>query len=174
MFALMSDLRRKARLNPNIQVIRVELLGGEPVREGSIFYHRFQRGTQILEYRSRCIRCVPPRLFHCRSQTEPPFEVQVTVEPIPGGCRIRQEEMLEVTPALMDALEPIPVPDTLRDALAWIGLFPSLRPLGIELRALQRERIVQRLSRELGSWLAAVRSHLETEGTPERQERRSA
>ena len=35
-FAVVNDLRRKARLNPNIQVIRVELEGEEPLREGSI------------------------------------------------------------------------------------------------------------------------------------------
>ena len=42
-FALVSDLRRKAGLNPNIQVIRVELESDEPVREGSVFFHRFQK-----------------------------------------------------------------------------------------------------------------------------------
>jgi hypothetical protein len=103
-FALVSDLRRKAVLNPNIRVIRVELEGEEPVREGSVFYHRFQKGKQIIEYRSRCVRCVPPRLFESRGETDPPFEVRVTVEPAPGGCRLTQEERVEVTPALLDAL----------------------------------------------------------------------
>src|SRR5262245_52805139 len=78
-FALVSDLRRKAQLNPNIQVIRVELEGEEPVREGSVFYLRFQRGMQILEYRTRCVRLVPPRLFESRSETDPPFEVRVKI-----------------------------------------------------------------------------------------------
>src|SRR6266508_3532256 len=82
-FAVVSDLRRKAFLNPNIQVIRVELESEEPVREGSVFYHRFQRGTRIMEYRSRCVRLVAPWLVESRSETDPPFVVRVTVESIP-------------------------------------------------------------------------------------------
>ena len=86
-FAVVSDLRRKALLNPNIKVIRVELEGEDPVREGSVFYHRFQRGTRILEYRSRCVRLVPPWLFESRSETDPPFEVRVTViQPLRVAC----------------------------------------------------------------------------------------
>jgi hypothetical protein len=38
-FNLVSDLRRKASLNPNIQVIRVELEGEGRIGEGSVFYH---------------------------------------------------------------------------------------------------------------------------------------
>ena len=161
-FALVSDLRRKARLNPNIQVIRVELEAEGPVREGAVFYHRFQRGTRILEYRSRCVRCVPPHLFESRGETDPPFEVRVTVEPTPAGCRLIQHEALEVTPDLLDALEPAPTAaGTFREILGLMALFPSARPLGSELRALQRERLVKRLTGELRFWLEAIRAHVE-------------
>jgi hypothetical protein len=85
-FALVSDLRRKARLNPNIEVIRVELEGEEPVREGSMFAHRFRKGPRIVEYRSRYVRFVPRWLFVSRGETDPPSEVGVTVEPTPAGC----------------------------------------------------------------------------------------
>src|SRR5262245_10943346 len=161
-FAVVSDLRRKAQLNPNIQVIRVELEGEDPVREGSIFYHRFQRGTQILEYRSRCVRLVPPWLFESRSETDPPFEVRVTVHPTPAGCMLTQQETAEVTPELLDAFEPAPTKlSSLRDIMALFALFPGARPLGSELRAFQRERVIRRLTGELQSWLDAIRAHLE-------------
>ena len=161
-FALVSDLRRKARLNPNIQVIRVELEGEEPLREGSVFYHRFHRGTRIMEYRSRCVRLVPPRLFESRSETNPPFEVRVTVDPTSVGCRLMQEEQVEATPELLDAFEPAPSSmRTLPDIVKLLALFPSARPLGCELRVLQRERVVAILSGELKSWLDAIRAHLE-------------
>lgn len=161
-FAVVSDLGRKAPLNPNIQVIRVELEGEKPVREGSVFYHRFHRGTRILEYRSRCVRSFPPWLFESRSETDPPFEVRVTVDPTPAGCRLTQQEEVEVTPELLDALEAAPTrAPTLRDIVKLLALFPSARPLGSELRALQRERVVKMLTGELQSWLDAIRAHLE-------------
>ncbi|MBI2881910.1 MAG: SRPBCC family protein [Candidatus Tectomicrobia bacterium] len=164
-FALVSDLRRKARLNPNIQVIRVELEGEGPVREGSVFYHRFQRGTRILEYRSRCVRFVPPRLFESRGETDPPFEVRMTVESTPLGCRVTQHEALEVPPDLLEALEPAPPgARTFRDLLGFLALFPGLRPLGAEVRALQRERLAKRLTAELEAWLNAIRAHVEAGG----------
>jgi|SRR5919109_3256898 hypothetical protein len=161
-FAVVSDLRRKAHLNPNIQVIRVELEGEQLVREGSVFYHRFQRGKRILEYRSRCVRLVPPWLFESRSETDPSFEVRVTVEPTPAGCMLTQREKAEVTPELLDAFEPAPTQLlTFRDIVNLCTLFPGARPLGSELRAFQRERVVRKLTGELQSWLSAIRAHLE-------------
>ena len=84
-FALVSDLRRKARLNPNIEVIRVELLGEEPVREGSMFAHRFRKGPRIVEYRSRCVRFEPPRLFVSLG------EMMRWLSLFPGGRRLGTE-----------------------------------------------------------------------------------
>ena len=161
-FAVVSDLRRKAPLNPNIQVIRVELEGDEPVREGSVFYHRFHKRMRIMEYKSRCVRLVPPWLIESRSETDPPFTVRVTVDPTAAGCRLTQREEVEVTPELFDTLEPAPnrMP-TFRDIVKLLALFPSARPLGSELRAVQRGRVVKMLTSELQSWLDAIRTHLE-------------
>jgi hypothetical protein len=161
-FAVVSDLRRKALLNPNIQVIRVELEGEEPVREGSIFYHRFQRGTRILEYRSQCVRLVFPRLFETRSETDPPFKVRVTLEPTSAGCKLTQEETAEVTAGLLDAFEPTPTKlPSFRDIITLFALFPSTRPIESEFRALQHERVTQKLTGELQCWLDTIRAHLE-------------
>lgn len=161
-FALVSDLRRKARLNPNIEVIRVELEGEEPVGAGSVFYHRFQRGRRIVEYRSRCVRFDPPRLFVSRGETDPPFEVGVTVDPTPAGCRLTQKETVEAAPDLLDALDPArePAPGW-GDLVRLLAFFPGGRGLGSELRAHQRERVARRLGEELGAWLQAIRSHVE-------------
>jgi hypothetical protein len=160
-FEVMSDLREKAPLNPNARSIRVELLGGEPVREGSVFAHRLQRGRQVMEYRTRCVRHDPPRRYWSRSETDPPFEVRVTVDPLAGGCRVTQEERLEVSAAVMDTLEPPPGPSGLHEAFRWMALFPALRPLDGHLRALQRDRITRRFTAELSAWLAAIKAHLE-------------
>lgn len=161
-FAVVSDLRRKAPLNPNIQVIRVDLEGEEPIREGSVFYHRFRRGTRIFEYQSRCVRLVPSWLFESRSETDPPFEVRVTVDPTPAGCRLTQQEEVEVTAELLDAFESAPpTTPTFRDIVKLFVFFPSVRPLGSELRAFQRERVARKLRDELQCWLDAIRVHLE-------------
>ena len=161
-FAVISDLRRKAPLNPHIEVIRVELESGEPIGPGSVFYHRFQRERRIFEYRSRCLRCEPPRLFESRGETDPPFEVTVTVEPDAAGCRVTQEERLETPAELLDALDPPPTgAPRFRDVLGWLALFPVGRPLVSEVRVMQRERVARRLTRELENWLEAIRAHVE-------------
>jgi hypothetical protein len=167
-FGLVSDLRQKAPLNPGMEVLHVALLGGEPVRQGSVFHHRLRRGRRVVEYTSRCVAYEAPRRCWSRSETGPPFEVRVTVEPAPGGCRITQEERLPVSAALLDALEPPPVPGGLAAALASLWPVPALRSLGGHVRALQRERVRQRLTAELTAWLQAIGRHLEGEGAPGR------
>ena len=161
-FDLVSDLRRKARLNPNIQVIRIDLEGGEPVREGSVFRHRFEKAGRIIEYRSRCVRCVPPRLLESRGETDPPFEVRVTIEPLAGGCRLTQEETLEVGPEMVEALSAERSRGrAFLDFVRLLPISPGLRALGSELRAFERERLVAGLRGELEVWLEAIRAHLE-------------
>jgi len=161
-FALVSDPPRKVRLNPNVRVLRVELEGGGRVGEGAVFYHRLAKGTRLIEYRSRCVRYAPPRLFEIRGETDPPFEVRVTVEPIPEGCRLTQEERLEVTPSLLDALEPAEAEGRpFWEALGLLALFPGSRRLASELRVHQRDRLARRLTRELQAWLDAIKAHLE-------------
>jgi hypothetical protein len=162
-FSLVSDLRDKARLNPSAEVLHVALLGGGPVREGSVFHSRLRRGRQIVEYRTRCVRCEPPRRYWTSSETDPPFHVRVAVDPRPGGCRITQEEELAVTPAMLDTLEPPPGPRGFAEALAAMALVPGLRPLDGHVRAMQRERVARRLAAELAAWLEAIRAHLERE-----------
>ena len=108
------------------------------------------------------MRCEPPRLFETRGVADPLFEVRVTVEPLPDGCRLTQEEAVEVTPEALDALDPAPAGgQTFWDAMKLLMLFPSARPLGAELRAHQRERVARRLTGELDAWLEAIRQHLE-------------
>jgi hypothetical protein len=153
-------------LNPNIRVIRVELEGEGPIGEGSVFYHRFQRGTRIIEYRSRCIRYVPPYHFQTRSETNPPFEVTVAVEPTPFGCLLTQREVLEVTPEMLDALEPPEAKGGLfREVVRLVSLFPGTRQLESEIRAHQRERLKRRLTGELQAWLDAIKANFEGKNT---------
>jgi hypothetical protein len=84
------------------------------------------------------------------------------MEPIPTGCRLTQQEEVEVTPELLDALEAQTTEmRTFRDVVNLFALFPSARPLGVEIRALQCERVTKKLAGELQSWLDSIRAHLE-------------
>lgn len=60
-FALVSDPLAKARLNPFVQVIRIEREDPGPLCEGRITFLRLQKGTRIFEYRTRCRALEPDR-----------------------------------------------------------------------------------------------------------------
>ena len=95
-------------------------------------------------------------------ETDPPFEVRVTVEATPAGSRLTQQETLEVPAEALDALDAGPArARTFGDVLRLLALFPSARPLSSELRALQRLGVQGQLARELSVWLEAIRAHLE-------------
>lgn len=86
----------------------------------------------------------------------------MTVEPTLDGCRLTQQETLEVTPELLDVLEPVSVGGrSFRDLVGFFSLFPGLGPLGLELRRRQRERVAHRLKAELEAWLQAIKAQLE-------------
>lgn len=163
-FDLVSDLRQKAALNSHVKVIRVEIEEGESIRPGTVFRSRLQKGRRIFEYRSRCVRMERPYLLETRSDTDPPFQVRVILEPTLEGCRLTQEETLEVTPELLNALEPVSAEGrTFRDVMELLAFFPGLRHLGLELQTYQRERLARRLTAELQAWLDAIKGHIEAQ-----------
>jgi len=115
-----------------------------------------------MEYKSRCVRVVAPWLVESRSETDPPFVVRVVVEPISTGCRLTQREEVEVTPELLDAFEaPTSQVRTFRAIVNSFVLCPSARPLGVEIRTFQCERVARRPAGELQSWLDGIRVHLD-------------
>src|SRR5574341_2142640 len=67
-FALICDPLAKARLNPFVQVIRIERDDSGPLQEGGITFFRLQKGTRIFEYRTRCVGLTPDRLLESRSE----------------------------------------------------------------------------------------------------------
>ena len=163
-FALVRDAQAKARLNPLIQIIRVEDETPGPFQEGSVTFFRLQKGKRIFEYRTRCHRFEADRLLE--NQAEPPtlFRVRVEVEPTPGGTLLTQQEECEVD---LEMLEGLPV--SRRAERAW----QTIKILNLVLPALGREAyaVILReraealrisLRRELWAWLQAIKRHLET------------
>jgi hypothetical protein len=164
-FALVSDPLAKARLNPFVQVIRIEREDPEPLREGSITFYRLQKGTRIFEYRTRCLRLKPDRLLESQAELPTLFRVRVDVEPIPGGSRLTQREECEVTLTMLDRL-----PVSRRAERAW----KTIKLVSFVVPSLARETfavILQEraeafrlvMERELRGWLQAIKRHLEAD-----------
>jgi hypothetical protein len=90
----------------------------------------------------------------------------VTVEPTGSGCRLTQREELEITPGMLDALEPSETKLGLfREVSRLLRLFPGGRQLESEIRAHQREQLKRRLTRELQAWLDAIKVYIETQNS---------
>lgn len=164
-FAFVSDADAKARLNPFVQVIRIERETPGPLREGSLTYFRLRKGKRIFEYRTRCCRFEAGRLLENQAELPTLFQVRVEVDPIPGGTRLTQQEECEIT---LEMLEGLPV--SRRAERAW----QAIKLLNLALPGLGREayRVILReraealrtsLRRELWTWLQAVKQHLETD-----------
>jgi Polyketide cyclase / dehydrase and lipid transport len=163
-FAFVSDADAKARLNPFVQVIRIERETPGPLREDSLTYFRLQKGKRIFEYRTRCRRFEADRLLENQAELPTLFRVRVEVEPIPGGTRLTQQEECEVT---LEMLEGLPV--SRRAERAWQAIkllnlaFPGLGREAYSVILLERaEALRTALRRELWTWLQAVKQHLET------------
>lgn len=163
-FALVSDSQAKARLNPFVQVIRIEREDSGPLREGSVTFLRLQKGTRIFEYRTRCRRLEPGRLLENQADLPTLFRVSVEVESVRGGARLTQREECEITPEMLEGL---PVPR--RAERAWrtvkiLSLFlPSLARETYALILQERAQTLRiTLRRELRAWLQAIKQHLES------------
>jgi hypothetical protein len=163
-FALVTDAAAKARLNPFVQVIRVERETPGPLREGSITFFRAQKGKRIFEYRTRCRRLIPGRLLENRAELPTLFRVEVEVEPLDAGARLTQREECEVTPDMLEGLL-----TTRRAERAWqvvklLHLFlPSMAREAYAVLLHERiDALRATLTRELGGWLRAVKQHLES------------
>ncbi len=164
-FGLMSDPLARARLNPFIQVIRIEREDPGPLREGSVTFLRLQKGKRIFEYRTRCRRLEPGRLLEHQADLPTLFRVRVEVDGIPGGTRLTQREECEVTPAMLEGLS---VPRRAERAWRTIKLLSLVAPsLARETFAvILRERadvLRVAMQRELRAWLQAIKRHLEAQ-----------
>ncbi len=170
-FAVVSDPLAKARLNPSLEVIRVEREDPGPLREGSVTFLRLQKGRRIFEYRARCERLEPGRVVEHRAELPTLVRVRAEVEPIPAGARLTQHEECEITLAMVEDL-----PTSFRVEWAWRAmkalnfLFPELAWETVTLILRERaDGLRLAMQRELRAWLEAIKRHIESaegKGTP--------
>ena len=162
-WALVTDPRRRAALNPAIRVIEVEIEGGGPLHRDSATRYRLEIGGQMMEYRTRVLEFVPNRRLVTYSDSAVPFETALELSPLPSGTRLSHSERLEPTADMIQrAIDQIAdgrdVGVAERMAL-WLDGDASER-----LRDSAVERLEKSLGDTLDQWLAAIRNDLE--GSP--------
>ncbi len=164
-FALVAEPLAKARLNPAIQVIRIEREDPGPLREGSVTFFRLQKGRRIFEYRTRCRRLEPGRLLETQAELPTLVRARVEVAPASGGTRLRQREECEVTAEMVEGLA---VPRRAERAWRTLKLLHLFLPdlaretYGLVLRE-RADALRLVMKRELQAWLHGIKTHLETE-----------
>jgi len=159
-FAFITDFAARARLNPLVVPIRVEIESGVPLQLGSICHFRLQSGNRVLDYRSRVTEYIPNRKIVTHSDTAVPFEICLETEPEHGGCRYTHTEQFEPSEAM---LQEVPLPDSGKRFMAWLDtILLFLEPNAAERLRDQRETALRaRLQENLLNWQAAIRRHLE-------------
>ncbi len=161
-FALVSDLCRRARLNPAWRVIACEALDGGPIRAGSRWRFVVRRDRTRIEHVSRVIDFDPPRRLVCKSEIHPDLEIVLDVVPSGAGCRLTHEE----------AFRALPVPDEVRKGEAESLVRRFLRALlwldggGFQTADIQEthEALREQIHLEIRAWLAKIKEEAEGPG----------
>ncbi len=161
-FALMCDPARRARLNPAITPLLVEIEGGGPVTLGTVCHFRLQTAAGLADYRSRVIAFTPNREIVWRTDTAVPIEIRLAVEAQPGHCHFTHAETFEPSEAMLRTSAPH---GSRGRFMQWIaGLLPFLDLDAAERLQDQREQALEsKLGEGLERWLAAIRAELEKE-----------
>jgi hypothetical protein len=159
-FALVTDVARKAEIDPNTRVLGVSQETEGPVGLGTVFHYRLVIEGKIADYRSTCTAFESGRMIETVSDSQPPFKIRVAVEPTTDGCRLTQEEAFSL-PVIR-----VPVPQ----ARGWLGncfrlLFGDKEFLiqGPAVVTREEARIQQRLQTRLARWLVAIKASIEAD-----------
>lgn len=97
-FALISDLCRRARLNPSWTVVACEALDGGPLRVGARYRFLTRRNEVRVEHRSRVVEYELPRRLRLRSEIHPDLEILLSVQPSGSGCILSHTETFRTPP----------------------------------------------------------------------------
>jgi hypothetical protein len=159
-FALVTDVARKAPLDPSVHVLNVGQEPAGPVGVGTVFHYRLVIEGKIADYRSTCVTFEPGQMMETTSDSRPPFKIRVTVEPIPGGARLTQNETFTF-PHLR-----VPLPQ----AKGWLGkvlrfIFGDADAIvqSQESMAEEEAQMEAQLKPRLTAWLKGIKAHLESE-----------
>ena len=97
-FAIVSDLCRRARLNPNWTIVSCEPLDGG-MRAGARYRFVSLRGGTRTEHMSRVAVYEPPSRLVLHSEIHRGLEIELTVHATPMGSRLTHAESFEHLPS---------------------------------------------------------------------------
>ncbi len=159
-FSLVTDIPRKAQLDPNAKVLGVVQETEGPVAIGTKFHYRLVVEGKIAEYRSQCIAFEPGRLLETVSDSDPPFTVRVTVAPSSNGARLTQKESFTAQRIHI----PLPTADGWRGKLLRV-LFGNRDAIQQDPNASRDEeaRMEAKIKWRLEKWLEAIKQELESQ-----------
>lgn len=156
-FALVSDPLERARLNPDVEPIRIELENDPPLHVGSICHCRLHVGRRIVDYRTRVREFIPNRRIASISDSAIPIDLVIDTVEEDGGTRLTQTEEFEPTDDML--LESAPDDGPLR-RLEWLLPFLDL-DYARRVRCRREELLREQLENRLAEWLAAIKQRLE-------------
>ncbi len=163
-FALVTDVARKARLDPSVGVVNAGKETPGPVDIGAVFHYCLMVEGRMADYRTRCVAYEAGRMMQTESDTSPQFRVRVTVDPIPGGARLTQEERFSLPVVHM----PVPqAPGIFGRLFKWMFGDRDVLVQDREIVADEERRLQAKLQRRLAKWLAAIKKDLEASHTLE-------
>ena len=159
-FRLVTNFAARARLNPAVIPIAVEIEGDGPLRPGAVCHFRLQAGQRIVDYRARITEFEANQRVVSVSDTAVPIEVVLETKPEDRGTRFTHSERFEPTEAMLMEAAP---PDATQRFTAWLdGFMPFLDLDAAKHLHAQREALLRKkLEGNLDSWLVAIHQHLE-------------
>ena len=159
-FSLVTDIPRKAHLDPNAKVLDVVQETEGPVAIGTTFHYRLVIEGRIADYRSRCTAFQPGEMIETVSDSDPPFTVRVTVRPSSNGAVLTQKESFTVQGIHI----PLPTADGWHGKLLRL-LFGNRDVIQQDPSASRDEevRMEAKLKQRLEKWLDAIKQELESQ-----------
>lgn len=157
-FMLVENVGFRSRLNPYARVLDLVKETQGPISIGTTFCHRQIIEGQLSEYHSICTEYVPGNILETESDTDPRFKVRLTVDPIPGGARLTQEESFELIPFVM----PTPTMRGLPGKFFQL-IFGDIKVIKQTPESLIQEELelVTHLQPKLAAWLRKIKLRLE-------------
>lgn len=159
-FNLVTDVNLRADLDPNKHVIRIVKETPGPIRVGTVFYYNLVVEGHIADYRNRCTVFEPGHLIETESDTNPPFVIRVTTEPIENGTRLTHTESFSLSRLTM----PVPKAHGVFGKL-FKALFGDVDLISQDDEAIAKEEqeTQAKLKSRLEQWLLAIKTHIESE-----------
>lgn len=155
-FALVSDLCRRARLNPHWTIASCEPLDGG-MRAGARYRFVSLRSGARTEHVSRVAVYEPPSRLVLQSEMHRGLEIELTVHATPAGSRLMHAESFERLPSTpKPANEP-------RSFLAMLRTWLMFEQEGYAEASAEEARVALRtqIGREIQAWLKAIKYAVE-------------